>query len=114
MNPQITLIVSGKNFDADRFESAFAAVPEIKLQPCAQERGVVSGAAKAVKWVAEFIGSSGKVADLLIDQATKELAGATIEIQVAGISVKLGNVNRSQIIAVLDHAVAIARQQSGL
>lgn len=114
MNPQIMIIASGKKLDAQQVESALGTVPELTLQPATVERGIKTGVAKVIKWVAEFVGESSKVADRLIEQVTKQLAGATIEIQVDGRVIKIGNINRSQIIEALDHAAEVARKQNDL
>jgi hypothetical protein len=114
MNPQITIIATGDNLDRQRIESVLGAIPELTLQLEGPERGYLTGAVKAVKWVAEYLGKSGKVADLLIQQATKELAGASIKIQFDGKVIEVNNLNRSQIIEVLDRAAAITQKQNSL
>ncbi len=114
MNPSITIIASGQNLNESQIGSALGAIPELKLQTGGPERGVVTGAVKAVKWVAEFVGGSNKLADFLIGQATKAEPGASIKIQVEGRVVEVNNVNRAQVIAVLDRAAEIAAKQGQL
>jgi hypothetical protein len=79
MNPEIMIIASGEAPDEKRTRSAIGSIPEFKVKPVGgQTRGVAAGAAKVVRFIGEFVGKSGKAADLLIAQATKELAGASV------------------------------------
>jgi len=114
MNPKVMIIASGEKVDEKKVESTLRTIQGLKLQTGVPERGIATGATKAVKWVAEFLGGSSKVAELLIGQATKEFAGASIKIQVEGKVVEINNVNRSQIIDVLDRAAEIAKKQDEL
>jgi hypothetical protein len=114
MNPQITIIASGEKVDQKKAEAVLAAIPELNGQIVSPSRGFAEGAAKAIKWVGEFVGGSSKIADLLIEQATKELAGASIEIQVGNAVVKVNNVNRSQVIELLNQSAEIAKAQNSL
>ncbi len=115
MNPEIMIIASGESLDEKRARSVIGSIPEFKVQSISgQTRGIAKGAAKVIKFIGEFIGGSGKVADLLIEQATKELAGASIEIKLGTTVVKVNNINRSQIIELLDRAAQIAHKQTDL
>lgn len=108
MDSKIALIVTGENVDDAAFQSALKSIPGLELQR-EQQRGIVTGALKVAKWLAKFVGESDKLADALIGEATKHAVGASIELQYGTTIVKISNANRSEIVALLDKAAAIAK-----
>jgi len=114
MNPKIMIIASGTDLDESKVESTLSTIPGLEVKKTGQARGITQGAIKVVKLIGEIVGSSTKIIDSLIEQATRELAGATIEIQVDSIIVKVTNANRSQLRELLNQAVESAKEMKKL
>lgn len=114
MNPKITVIVKGEQIDERQAESALSSISGLQLKKMEEQRGVGMGIAKAVKWVGEIIGDTGKIADGLIEQASKQFAGASLEIQVTGMTIKVTNASRSQLLVVMDKAIQAAKDAGTL
>jgi hypothetical protein len=114
MNPKLIIIASGPELDEDKIESTLSTIPGLEIKRTGKARGIAQGATKAIKLIGEIVGSSTKVIDSLIEQATRELAGATIEIQVDSIIVKVTNANRSQLRELLSQAVESAKEMKRL
>jgi len=110
MDPTVTILVEGVNVDAVAAQKALAAAGS-EVAPIGTSRGAVQD---ALKWIFKFTGDVGKVGDKLIDQATKQLAGATVKVQIGTATIEVTNANRSQLIDVLKQAQAIARQAGDL
>lgn len=110
MNPKVIIIASGTELDEGKVESTLSAIPGLEVKKMGPARGITQGAMKVVKLIGEIVGGSTKIADALIEQVTKELAGATIEIQVDSIIIKVTNANRSQIRELLKQAVESAKE----
>ncbi len=109
MTPKIMIIASGTELDDGKIESTLSAIPGLEVKKTGQARGIALGATKVIKLIGEIVGNSTKIVDSLIEQATRELAGATIEIQVDSIIVKVTNANRSQLRDLLSQAVGSAK-----
>ncbi len=103
MNPSIILVSEG--VDEPIIRSALGVIPNIKLKKIGQGRGLVDD---AVKFVVEFIGESTTLADYLLEQVTKQAAGASVKVKINDIVIEVNNANRSQLIEVLDKAKEIA------
>jgi len=109
MDPTVTILVEGDSVDAVAAQNALAAAGS--AVSVGSSRGVVQ---HALKWIFKFTGDVGKVGDKLIDQATKQLSGATVKVQVGTTTIEVTNANRSQLIDVLKQAQSIARQAGDL
>ena len=112
MNPKITIITEGVK--ESKVESVLNAISDIKLKKIGQDRGLAVGAVNVVKYVAEFIGGSTKVADTLLEQTTRQLAGASIRIKFGDVEVEVTNANRSQLVELLDKASEMSKMSSNL
>jgi dTDP-glucose pyrophosphorylase len=112
MNPKINIIVEGA--EENTVKSALKDIPQISLKKTSEGRGLTQGVAKALTLVAEFIGSSAKVTDALVEQATSQLAGATVKVQYGSMIIEVTNANRSQVAGLLDKAVQAAREADNL
>jgi len=114
MNPQITIIAEGGRVDGTAVKSALEAVPGVKATEVGPDRGLAQGARKVPSFVMEFVGGSAKVGDALIEQATKQLAGAKLKIKFGEVEIEVSNVNRSQVIEVLGRSAEIAKAAGNL
>jgi hypothetical protein len=114
MNPKITIIATGEKLEESKVQSAFEAVPDLKLTKVGQDRGLAQGAKKVFTWIAEFVGGSAKVTDALIEQASKQFAGAMVKVKVGSMEVEINNANRSQILELLDRAAQMAKETENL
>jgi hypothetical protein len=112
MNPKINIIVEGA--EENTVKSALIGIPQLSLKETSKSRGLAQGAAKALTLVAEFVGGSAKATDALLEQATSQLAGATVKVQYGGIIIEVTNANRSQVAGLLDKAVQAAREANNL
>ncbi len=112
MNPKINIIVEGAEETA--VKSALKDIPQISLKKTSESRGLAQGAAKALTLVAEFVGGSAKATDALLEQATSQLAGATVKVQYGSVTIEVTNANRSQIAGLLDKAAQAAREANNL
>jgi dTDP-glucose pyrophosphorylase len=112
MNPEINIIVEGA--EEKTIISALGKIPQISLKKNVKKRGLVQGAAKALTLVAEFIGGSAKAADALLEQATSQLAGATVKVQHGSLIIEVTNANRSQVTDLLERAVEAARKADNM
>lgn len=112
MNPKINIIVEGAEEAA--VKSAINNIPQLSLKKTSESRGLAQGAAKALTMVAEFVGGSAKVTDGLIEQATSQLAGATVKVQYGNVMIEVTNANRSQVAGLLDKAVQAAKEANNL
>jgi len=112
MNPKINIIVEGA--EEDTVKSALRGIPQLSLKKTSESRGLVQGAAKALTLVAEFVGGSAKVTDGLLEQATSQLAGATVKVQYGNMVIEVKNANRSQVEGLLDKALQAAKEVNDL
>ncbi len=113
MNPKITLIVESEQIDEATVEKALGTAGS-RIERVGETRSVGSAATKAFKWILEFTGDAAKAGDKLIEQATKELAGAAVKIQIDSTVIEVSNVNRSQVIEVMEKAQQVAQQAKSL
>lgn len=111
MNPRITIVSEG--VDESKVKSALESIPDMKLRKLGQDKGLVENAGKAIKFVAEFAGGPTAVADLLLKQAAKittnAMTPAKVMVKISNKDgtekvVEVTNVNRSQVIDVLNAA----------
>lgn len=109
MNPQIVIIAEGDEVEETTIKSALENIPGVKATKVGPDRGLAQGARKALSFVMEFVGGSAKVGDALIEQATKQLAGAKLKIKFGEVEIELSNVNRSQVMEALAKSAEIAK-----
>jgi hypothetical protein len=114
MNPRITIIAQGEEVDKPKIQSALGCIEDLNLTLVGQDRSLPQGAAKVITWIGEFIGTSAEIADALVEQVTKQLAGAAITVKVGDIEVIINNANRSQIKDLLEQAIQVAKEMSSL
>ncbi len=112
MNPEIKIIVEGA--EEKTIKSALGKIPQISLKKTSKRRGLAQGTEMALTLVAEFIGGSAKLADALLEQATSQLAGATVKVQYGNLNIEVTNANRSQVADLLEKAVKAAREADNL
>ncbi|MFZ3168610.1 MAG: hypothetical protein WA130_13420 [Candidatus Methanoperedens sp.] len=112
MNPKINIIVEGA--EGNTVESALRGIPQLSLKKTSESRGLAQGATKALTLIAEFIGGSAKVTDALMEQATSQLAGATVKVQYGTVIIEVTNANRSQLMALMEKAIKGARDADNL
>ncbi len=112
MNPKINIIVEGAEETA--IKSALKDIPQLSLKKTSESRGLAQGAAKALTLVAEFVGGSAKVTDGLLEQATSQLAGATVKVQYGNMIIEVKNANRSQVEGLLNKALQAAKEVNDL
>lgn len=114
MNPEITVIAEGDKVEESKVRAALEAIPGVRATAIGPDRGLVQGATKALKFALEFVGGSAKVGDALIEQATKQLAGAKLKIKFGEVEIELSNVNRSQVMEALAKSAEIAKAAGNL
>ena len=114
MNPRITIIAQGEEVDESNIQNALDSIEDLNLTRVGQERSLPQGITKAITWIGEFIGSSAQIADALVEQVTKQLAGAAIKVKVGDIEIEISNANRSQIKDLLEQAIQVAKERSSL
>jgi hypothetical protein len=114
MNAEIIVIAEGHRVEESKVRSALEAIPGVKATKIGSDRGLAQGAAKAIKFALKFVGGSAKVGDALIEQATKQLAGAKLKIKIGEAEIEVSNVNRSQVIDALAKAAEIAKAAGNL
>jgi hypothetical protein len=108
MNPEIKLIVEGA--EENNIKSALRKIPQLSLKKTIKERGLAQEAVEALTLIADFIGSSVKVTDALLEQVTGQLAGATVKVQYGNVVIEVTNANRSQVVDLLERAVKAAKE----
>lgn len=113
MDASVTIIVEAEAMDPAAAETALSQVGT-RLRRVGESRSVGSSAKKAFKWILDFTGDTAKAGEALIEQATRELAGATVKIQAGNVLVEVTNVNRSQILDVMAAAAATANDAHAL
>lgn len=64
-----------------------------------------------VQWILKLVGSSAEIADGLIEQSTKQLAGAEVMIQTPTGTIHVTNVNRAQLIDTIEAVRKLASEQ---
>lgn len=114
MSPRITIIAKGDALDEKQAQAALNEIPELTLQPVSESRGMISGAGKALTLVGEFLGSSGKIADSLIEMVGARMSGSTVEVKIGDTVVKVTGANRDQIIELLNLSAKIATAKADL
>ena len=114
MNPRITIIAEGEEADESNIHTALDSINDLTLTRVGQDRSLSQGVTKVITWVGEFIGSSAQMADALVEQVTKQLAGAAIKVKVGDIEIEISNANRSQIKDLLEQAIQVAKEGSNL
>lgn len=113
MNPRITVTIEGDDWDAHEALKALGQVGSSVIETDTP-RGIVSGAKKIGTWILEFTGGSAKAADALLEQATSQLAGASVKVQIGDRIVVVDGINRSQVLEVMKQAEQLATDARSL
>jgi len=108
MNPEIKIIVEGA--EENTIRSALGKIPQISLKRTSKKRGLAQEAVEVLTLVAEFIGDSAKVTDILLEKVTSQLAGASVKVQYGSMVIEVTNANRSQVSDLLERALIAAKE----
>jgi hypothetical protein len=115
MNGKITIIAQGETVREAAVQEALGSIEDLKLTRVGPSRGSpLEGAAKVVTWICEFVGSTTKLADALLEQTTKQLAGATIKVQYGPNAIEITNANRSQLVELLEQVRQMSKETEDL
>jgi len=122
MEPEITIYAIGSKMVEKDVHKALEQVPDFtKVVSEGPDRSIVSGAIKALSFVAKFVNPSPKMADGLIDLANTMIKsraeknkGATMKVKVGGTVLEVTNANRDQLIDLLDKAKEISQAANKL
>ena len=106
---EITLMLDNAEIEATQVEQAIGSIEGVELEKTGEERSLGQGVQKAVQWIMKLVGSSAEIADKLIEQATKELAGANLKIKFGPTEIEVTNANRSQIKDILELAFSFEK-----
>jgi hypothetical protein len=110
VKPSVTIVVEPKGVQPATVENALKSTGG-EVTPIGASRGV---GGDVLKWVLKFTGDAGKLGEALVQQATKQLAGATVKIQLGQTIVEVSNANRSQVLAILKQASDLASASEGI
>lgn len=116
MNPQFTIIVTGTDLDETKIVSVLETNQDLTVKKEGPDKGFVDGALKVIKWIADFAGSTEKIADALMNlkNAKQGNDGASIKVQVGTTIIELGNVDRAEVVKLLNQAKKIAMDTQDL
>lgn len=114
MDPSITIVAEGEKADVSEALSALQKVPQVTVTEIGEERGIMDGAGKLIKWAVEFAGDAGKLADALIAIAEKYFTGSSIKVRFGDREIEISNVRRDELLEVLTAVRDMAREADSL
>jgi hypothetical protein len=114
MQPSVTIVAEGDERNMNEALSALHHIPQVSVTEIGEERGIVEGAGKLIKWAVEFAGDAGSLADALIRIAEKYFAGSSIKVRYGDREIEISNVRRDELIEVLNTVKGMAEEAGSL